>query len=182
MPCCACSSVILSASEESPYFTERIQKPFASTQDEGHRLFIMDQPLPTILELQVVTPERPVISSEATAISLPGKNGRLGILPGHAPLVSELAAGVLFFEHDGATRYLAVSGGFAEVLPGRVIVLAQAAERAEDIDVEKAQRAKQQAEEQLKRAGESESEQEQARAALDWSSAQIEAAQQTARA
>ncbi len=142
----------------------------------------MDQSLPTILELQVVTPERPVISSEATMISLPGKGGRLGILPGHAPLVSELAPGVLFFEHDGTTHYLAVSGGFVEVLPGRVIVLAQAAERAEDIDVERARHTKQQAEEQLKRAGESEDEKGHAQAALDWSSAQIEAAQRTARA
>jgi F-type H+-transporting ATPase subunit epsilon len=132
----------------------------------------MDQPLPTILDLQVVTPDRRVASERTTMVSLPGKGGRLGILPGHAPLISELASGVLFYEREGQTRYLAVHGGLAEVLPGRVTVLAQAAERGEEINLQRAERAGQHATEQLRQAAES----EQAKAALQRSEARIEAA------
>ncbi len=111
----------------------------------------MDTTLPTAIELQVVTPERLVVSASATAVSLPGKSGCLGILPGHAPLVSELAAGVISYEREGATQRLAVSDGFTEVLPARVIVLARTAERTEEIDIERARSARQRAEERLKR-------------------------------
>ncbi|MGH9444964.1 MAG: F0F1 ATP synthase subunit epsilon [Terriglobia bacterium] len=134
-----------------------------------------DEALPTAIDLRVVTPERPVISEQTTSVSLPGKGGRLGILPGHAPLVSELANGVLFFDHGEQTKYMAVHGGFAEVLQGRVTVLAQLVEKAEDIDVARAERAKQQAEEQLRQHPSGE-EAESQRAAIERSVARIEAA------
>jgi F-type H+-transporting ATPase subunit epsilon len=136
-----------------------------------------DETLPTIIELRVVTPERPLASEQTTSVSLPGKDGRLGILPGHAPLVSELANGVLFYDHSGQTKYMAVHGGFAEVLPGRVTVLAQTAEKAEDIDVERAERERRQAEERLGQHP-SDEETEIQRAALEWAVARIEAARQ----
>lgn len=136
----------------------------------------MDQTLPTVLELRVVTPERMVVSGQASSVSLPGKDGRLGILPGHAPLVSELASGVLFFEHEGQTNYMAVFGGFTEVLPGRVTVLAQAAEPAETIDLGRAERDKQRAEELLKQSSSPEAQSGEAQAALERSLARIEAA------
>ena len=93
----------------------------------------MDTTLPTQIDLQVVTPERVVVSATTASVSLPGAGGRLGILPGHAPLISELAAGLLWFGEKGSDRYLSIGEGFAEVLPGRVIVLAQTAERAEEL-------------------------------------------------
>jgi F-type H+-transporting ATPase subunit epsilon len=135
-----------------------------------------EQSLPTILELHIVTPERMVVAERASSVSLPGKSGRLGVLPGHAPLVSELANGVLFFEHDGQMKFVAVLGGFTEVLPGRVTVLAQAAEPAEAIDVGRAERAKQKAEEELKDPASPEVQSGEAQAALDRSLARIEAA------
>jgi F-type H+-transporting ATPase subunit epsilon len=138
----------------------------------------MDESLPTKIELHVVTPERQVVSEQTSSVSLPGKGGRLGILPGHAPLVSELANGVLFFEHGGQTKFLAVLGGFTEVLPGRVTVLAQAAESAEEIDVNRAERAKQKAEEELKQPSRSETESGEAQEALERANARIEAAGQ----
>jgi F-type H+-transporting ATPase subunit epsilon len=134
----------------------------------------MDQELPTVLDLQVVTPERPLLSEKTTSVSLPGKDGRLGILPGHAPLVSELATGVLFFEQGAQTRFVAVQGGFVEVLPGRVLVLATRAERGESIDRERAGRARQEAEEGKSSTDDAES--RQAQEDLDWSQACLAAA------
>jgi len=111
----------------------------------------MEQALPTQLDLRVVTPDRQVIHEPVTAVSIPGQSGYLGILPGHAPLLTEVAAGELAYTRESGTRYLALTWGFAEVLPDRVIVLAQTAERAEEIDVERAERARQRAEEHLKK-------------------------------
>ena len=111
----------------------------------------MEMTLPTEIDLQIVTPERRVISETVTSVSLPGRDGRLGILPGHAPLISELAAGVISYVKGGKTQLLAVGGGFTEVLQGRVIVLAETAERAEEIDVDRAERAKKGAEEGLRK-------------------------------
>ncbi|MGH9402662.1 MAG: F0F1 ATP synthase subunit epsilon [Terriglobia bacterium] len=142
----------------------------------------MDITLPTQIDLQVVTPERVVVSAATASVSLPGASGRLGILPGHAPLISELAAGVLWFGEKGSDRYLAVSEGFAEVLPGRVIVLTQTAERAEDIDLDRARKAKQSAEELLKKTGGQAEESEGAQTALNRSAARLEAAAHAKRA
>ncbi|MGH9358590.1 MAG: F0F1 ATP synthase subunit epsilon [Candidatus Acidiferrales bacterium] len=141
----------------------------------------MDQPLPQQIDLQVVTPERRVVSETVTSVSLPGRDGRLGILPGHAPLVSELAAGVISYEYGGKIEYVAVSGGFTEVLQGRVIVLAETAERAEEIDAGRAQRAKLRAEEHLRHGAAGDPDAEAARASLARALVRLEAAQETPR-
>lgn len=100
--------------------------------------------------LEIVTPEKMIVRDEAEEMQIPGKSGYLGILPGHAPLISELSAGELSYRNGGQTHRYAVIWGFAEVLPDKVTILAEAAERPEDIDVNRAHSAKQQAEEHLK--------------------------------
>ncbi len=90
--------------------------------------------LPEKIELQVVTPAKHILSEDVQSIEVPGKDGYLGILPGHAPLLTELGVGILTFSKDGETRSMTVIDGFAEVLPNRVIVLADESERVEDID------------------------------------------------
>jgi F-type H+-transporting ATPase subunit epsilon len=100
------------------------------------------------LELEVATPERLLVREQATEVQVPGKNGYMGILPGHAALLSQLGSGVLDYVAGGQRRYLAVAGGFLEVLPGHVRVLADVAERAEDIDAARARAALQRAQEQ----------------------------------
>ena len=142
----------------------------------------MDQALPQQIDLQVVTPERRVLSETVTSVSLPGRDGRLGILPGHAPLISELAAGVISYEHGGKTESISVSAGFTEVLQGRVIVLAETAERAEEIDVERAERAKQRAEQRLRGTPSRETDVERAQAALFRALARLDAAREMPRA
>ena len=101
------------------------------------------------LELEVVTPERQVVREETSEVQIPAKNGYLGVLPGHAPLLSQLGIGYLSYIVAGRRKYLSVHGGFVEVLPGRVRVLADVAERAEEIDVERARRAAQRAQDNL---------------------------------
>jgi len=132
--------------------------------------------LPTEIQLEVVTPERELVHESALSVSVPAKNGYLGILPGHAPLLSELQPGELTYIDNHVTHYLSVSWGFVEVLPERVIVLAQAAERAEGIDVERAQRAKQRAEERLNNVTAVDIDFERARAALMRALARLQAA------
>ena len=105
--------------------------------------------MPDVLAIEIVTPERLLVREEVTAVQVPAKNGYLGILPGHAPLLAELGTGFLHFEAGGRRWYLAVHGGFLEVLGDRVRVLANAAERAEEIDVERARADMQRAQEQV---------------------------------
>ena len=105
--------------------------------------------MPDSLELEVATPERLLVREQATEVQVSGKNGYMGILPGHAALLSQLGSGVLNYVAGGHRRYLAVAGGFLEVLPGHVRVLADVAERAEDIDAARARAALQRAQEQL---------------------------------
>ncbi|PYU93784.1 MAG: F0F1 ATP synthase subunit epsilon [Acidobacteria bacterium] len=138
--------------------------------------------MPTRIELELVTPERPVVRGPVISVSLPGKEGYLGILPGHAPLLSELKPGELSYTQDGATHYVAVSWGFAEVLPDRVIVLVHTSERAEEIDRERAQRARQRAEERLGKTSDTEIDRERAQAALERAMARLEAAGKTSSA
>jgi F-type H+-transporting ATPase subunit epsilon len=102
-----------------------------------------------ILELEVATPERQLVREEVTEVQLPGKDGYLGVLPGHAPLLSQLGIGYLSYLAAGRRKYLSVHCGFVEVLPDRVRVLADVAERAEEIDVERAKRAVQRAQDEL---------------------------------
>jgi F-type H+-transporting ATPase subunit epsilon len=132
--------------------------------------------LPTEIQLEVVTPERELVHESVLSVYIPAKNGYLGILPGHAPLLSELQPGELSYIEDHVTHFLAVSWGFTEVLPERVIVLAQTAERAEEIDVERAQRAKQRAEDRLKNVTATDIDFERARTALMRSLARLQAA------
>ena len=127
----------------------------------------MEQTLPSQLQLEIVTPDRRVVRDSVTAVTIPGKNGYLGILPGHAPLLTELQIGELAYTRSGQTQYAAVSWGFAEVLPDRVIVLAQTAERAEEIDIARAEQAKQRAEERLKKPVDADVDYERARVALE---------------
>jgi len=132
--------------------------------------------LPAAIRLDIVTPDALTAHDEVTAVTLPGKNGYLGILPGHAPLLTELAPGGLVYTSAGAQKFLAVNWGFAEVLPDRVIVLVQTAERAETIDVERAERARARAEERLKRFNDPEVDMERAREALGRALARLETA------
>jgi F-type H+-transporting ATPase subunit epsilon len=132
--------------------------------------------LPTQIQLEVVTPERQLVHEEVISVSVPAKSGYLGILPGHAPLLSELQPGELTYRENHAIRRLSVSWGFIEVLPERVIVLAQTAERAEEIDVDRAVRAKQRAEERLKKVTATDIDFERARAALMRALARLQAA------
>jgi F-type H+-transporting ATPase subunit epsilon len=100
-------------------------------------------------QLEIVTPEKKVVDTPATEAQIPGKNGYLGVLPGHAPLITELAIGEVTFRADGEEQRLAVARGFAEVLPDKVTILAEMAERPSEIDVERARKSKERAEQRL---------------------------------
>lgn len=102
------------------------------------------------VKLEVVTVERVVFSDDVDVIVAPGVEGQLGILPHHAPLMTTLQPGELLIKKGGEEVSLAISGGFLEVRPDRVIVLADAAERADEIDIARAEAAKQRAEERLR--------------------------------
>ena len=107
------------------------------------------------IQLVIVTPARQLLSEPVTEVQLPGADGYLGVLPGHAPLITELGIGELTYRTTGGrTVILVVIRGFAEVLPERVAVLAETAERAEDIDVKRAQAALQRAQERIAAGGE----------------------------
>jgi F-type H+-transporting ATPase subunit epsilon len=105
------------------------------------------------LQLVVVTPERKVVETEADEVQLPGSEGYLGILPGHAPLITLLKTGVLSFKGGGRSGAFAVSSGFAEILDDRVSVLADSAQGPGDIDAAAAERERAKAEEEMKTAG-----------------------------
>jgi len=131
--------------------------------------------MPDTFKLEIVTPDRMVVSGEAEEMQLPGKNGYLGILPGHAPLITELLVGEISYRQAGRTEHLAVAWGFAEVLPDKVTVLAEVAERAAEIDVDRAQKAKDRAEERLKKM-ESETDYQRAELALEKAITRLEVA------
>ena len=101
------------------------------------------------LELEIATPERLLVSEHVSEVQVPGKNGYMGILPGHAALLSQLATGVVRYTSQGKHRVLALNGGFVEVNHDKVRVLADTAERAEEIDVPRAQAALQRAQDRL---------------------------------
>lgn len=119
------------------------------------------------IELQVVTPDRRVVEESVEEVQVPGDQGYLGVLPGHAPLMTELGAGILSYRKGVTWYYLTALRGFAEVLGGRVIVLAERAERAEEIDVERAQQAAARARELLARLQDPEVDWVRAQAALE---------------
>jgi F-type H+-transporting ATPase subunit epsilon len=100
-------------------------------------------------QLEIVTPEKKVVDTPASEVQIPGRNGYLGILPGHAPLITELAIGEITFRAGDQEQRLALAWGFAEVLPDKVTILAETAERPSEIDVERARKAQARAEERL---------------------------------
>lgn len=116
------------------------------------------------IELEIVTPERQVVKDRAEEVQIPGRKGYLGILPGHAPLITELAVGEIVYVNAGVSTRLSVAWGFAEVLPDKVTILAETAERAEDIDVPRAEAARERAEQQIKKADNPEAYEEAAQA------------------
>ena len=109
--------------------------------------------LPEHITLEVVTPARQVLRETVESVELPGKDGYLGILPGHAPLITELGIGELNYRKGGATQHLTVIEGYAEVLPERVIVLAEVSERAEEIDLQRATSSAERARDRIAKAG-----------------------------
>ena len=129
------------------------------------------------IQLEIVTPERLVVQDAVEEVTIPGKGGYLGILPGHAPLITEVAVGQIAYRSAGSVKRLAVAWGFAEVLPEKVTILAETAEKAEEIDVPRAQSAKQRAEEELHKAGAAGN--GDAQAALDRATTRLEVAGKT---
>jgi F-type H+-transporting ATPase subunit epsilon len=106
--------------------------------------------LPESIELVVVTPERQLLQETVVEVTLPGAGGQLGILPGHAPLITELGIGEMdYHRKSGDSGVLTIMSGFAEVLGDRVTLLAETAERPEEIDVSRAEEAKKRAEQRL---------------------------------
>src|SRR3954471_8538757 len=101
-------------------------------------------------QLEIVTPEKAVVRDTATEAQIPGKDGYLGILPGHAPLITELAVGEITYRIGGLSKHVSVAWGFAEVLPNKTTILAETAERPDEIDINRAERAKARCEEELK--------------------------------
>jgi len=120
--------------------------------------------LPDAIQLVIVTPERQILKETVSEVTLPGADGYLGVLPGHAPLITELGVGELTYRTvGGQAGLLAAIRGFAEVLPDRVSVLAQTAEFAEDIDLARAEAALKRAQERIAKGGEN----------LDWDRATL---------
>jgi F-type H+-transporting ATPase subunit epsilon len=128
------------------------------------------------IQLEVVTPERRVLAEPVDAVTVPGMNGELGILPGHTPMISQLQTGVLAYTRGGATTKLHVSGGFVEVNHDRVTVLAEVAERPEEIDATRARLAREHAEKTLSAWSGTEEDFEVARARLERSIVRLQLA------
>jgi len=105
--------------------------------------------MPDKIQLEVVTPERRVLAESVDMVTVPGLGGELGILPGHTPLISQLQTGVLTYVQDGKSSSLHVSGGFVEVRDDHVSVLAEVAERPDEIDAARARLSRERLEKQL---------------------------------
>jgi F-type H+-transporting ATPase subunit epsilon len=104
------------------------------------------------IRCEIVSQDRKVFEGEVDIVVAPGAEGEMGILPHHAPTLTALKTGVLKIRRDGREEFFAISGGFMEVLPDHVIVLADAAERSDEIDLARAEEARRKAEESLKNA------------------------------
>lgn len=109
--------------------------------------------LPSHLRLELVTPDRAIAHETVDEVNLPAINGEIGVLPGHAPLLAGLAAGLMWYRRGAEKHFLAVGRGVAEVLADRVIVLARVAERADEIDINRADAARKRAEALLAKVG-----------------------------
>jgi F-type H+-transporting ATPase subunit epsilon len=105
--------------------------------------------LPTHIDLQIVTPDKMLVREQVDEVEIPGTEGYFGVLPGHTPMLASLAVGELWYRKGQEKTYLAIAFGFAEVLPDRVTILAQLAERAEDIDTGRAEEARHRAESRI---------------------------------
>ena len=101
--------------------------------------------LPTSIELQIVVPDRAIVKEQVDEVEIPGVDGYFGVLPGHTPLLAGLSVGELWYRKGQEKTYLAIAYGFAEVLPDKVTILAQLAERADEIDKGRAERARERA-------------------------------------
>ena len=108
--------------------------------------------MPDSFQLEIVTPEKLVVRDNAEEAQIPGANGYIGVLPGHAPLITELGAGEISYRSGGQLHRYATAWGFAEVLPDRVTVLAETVEPADQIDVPRAQQSLAKAEDALRSA------------------------------
>jgi len=104
-------------------------------------------------QLELVTPDRLLVSENVHEVTIPGTSGYLGVLPGHAPLLTELGVGEVSYRNTAGTQHVAVAWGFAEVLPDKVTILAETAERPAEIDVSRAQQAKEKAQAAIKSGG-----------------------------
>jgi len=108
--------------------------------------------LPTSIELQIVTPDKLLVREQVDEVEIPGAQGYFGVLPGHTPMLASLAVGEMWYRKGQEQTYLSLAFGFTEVLPDRVTILAQIAERAEEIDPARAEEAKRRAEARLQQA------------------------------
>jgi F-type H+-transporting ATPase subunit epsilon len=122
--------------------------------------------LPTHVKLEFVTPARAIVHDDVDELQLPGEEGYFGVLPGHAPMLAALKTGEMWYRKGAEKIYAFIDGGFAEVLPDRVSILAQVAERADEIDLQRAEAAKRRAEERLSKPSVADIDAERARIAL----------------
>jgi F-type H+-transporting ATPase subunit epsilon len=129
--------------------------------------------LPTSIELQIVTPDRPVVKEQVDEVEIPGSEGYFGVLPGHTPMLASLAVGEMWYRKGQEKIYLSLAFGFAEVLPDRVTILAKLAERADEIDLERAEAARDRAAKRLAEHQQSAIDYERARTALLKSTARL---------
>jgi F-type H+-transporting ATPase subunit epsilon len=130
--------------------------------------------LPTSIELQIVTPDKLLVREQVDEVEIPGTEGYFGVLPGHTPMLASLAIGEMWYRKGTEKTYLSLALGFCEVLPDRVTILASLAERAEDIDIARAEEAKRRAEARLVQA--KDIDYERARSALVKSLARLQVA------
>jgi len=107
--------------------------------------------LPDALQLQIVSADRSLVNERVDEVEIPGADGYFGVLPGHTPLLAVLGAGELWYRQGSEKHYLSIAFGFAEVQPDRVTILAEIAERADEIDVARAEASKKRAEERIAR-------------------------------
>jgi F-type H+-transporting ATPase subunit epsilon len=107
--------------------------------------------IPTQIQLQIVSADRSLVNETVDEVEIPGSEGYFGVLPGHTPLLALLGTGELWYRQGSETHYVSIAFGFAEVQPDHVTILAQIAERADEIDIARAEAAKRRAEERLSR-------------------------------
>ena len=135
--------------------------------------------IPSSLRLEFVTPERAIAHEEVDEVQLPGEEGSFGVLPGHAPLLATLKTGEMWYRKGGEKYFAFLGGGMVEVLPDRVIILAQVAERADEIDEQRAEAAMRRAQERLSQGGVSAVDFERARIAMLRALTRLQVSRQT---